>query len=144
MVWLFGAHFVSLIVDRFYTVLLESPNLVRFRYNNGWLELGGKVLDTMTPDFVWCRAFAISTNGRMTMASGGSSFAFGPGRSLPSPIGPARFRIHSRPRRQGFPHHRAKCPQLADTVRDEPRDRSVAYLEAEPLLPPSLEQAQRR
>ena len=128
---------VSLIVDRFHTVLLESPALDHFRYYNGEFELGSTCLYTMSPEFVWPCAVTISSGGRVVLANGGRTFAFGPGRSVPN--------------RSGLPDFRF-TPDPGDTVSltversairwpNEPCDRSVAFLEAQRLLPPPLDQA---
>jgi hypothetical protein len=97
ILWLFAARWVSLTVDRFHTVLLESPALDHFRYDNGVLELGSTRLYLMTPEFVWSGLVTISPIGRVALASGGKSFAFGPGQSVPSRSGLPDFRFNPDP-----------------------------------------------
>ena len=87
MLWLFRARFITGILDRVYTVLIERPPLDHFRYDNGVLELGALRLYLMSPQFVWTSAVSIDPNGRAILTSDARSFVFGPSRSIPNRSG---------------------------------------------------------
>jgi hypothetical protein len=78
-VWLFGARPFSLLVDRFHTVLIESPPLDHVRYDRGVLELGRMGLYAMLSKSGLPAEVTLGSGGRAILISCGHSFPLGPG-----------------------------------------------------------------
>lgn len=111
VVWLFTARSVSLLVDRMHTITLEALSPDGFLFDGRELEFGPYSLSLMTLDYKYSADANISANGRASLTDLGKSFAFGPGRPLPSKTGFPKFEF---------------TPDAGDTVRFT-RERSLLF-----------------
>ena len=91
VLWLRAGRSITVFIDRFHTVRLQSHSPDRFRFDAGVLEAGPRRLYLESPEYTRPAQISLSPLGRAELKSGGQSFSFGPARTLPSPSGIPNF-----------------------------------------------------